>query len=190
MALGHLDQFVVLTRVEVGRPNQVVGHVDGNIGRLTEILRLLVEENFEQSRIFSVEMLEFDFLAGVLEAEKAELLDLFFIESFFMGVEGTLGFKVILRDFIGVEGHLATFLLEVLGHQGPSATVGFLVAIDLEHRVVVVRMHPVDTRFSAGAVFKQVEAVLAGVVLGASQSNIGRRGEFRFRIVNEISFIR
>jgi hypothetical protein len=61
-----------------------------------------------------------------------------------------------------------------------------LVAVDLDHGVVVMRMHPVDARFGSRTIFKQVTAIFAWVVLAATQSNIGRRGEFRFRIVNEI----
>jgi hypothetical protein len=108
-----LDQLVVITGTEVFGPNKVVRDIDRDVRRLTEILRLLIEENFEQSRIFSMEMLELDFLACVLEAEKAELPNLFFIESFFMGIEGTLSFKVVLRDFITVQGHFSSPLLEI-----------------------------------------------------------------------------
>lgn len=113
LRLSHLDQLVVITGTEVFGPNKVVRDIDRDVRRLTEILRLLIEENFEQSRIFSMEMLELDFLACVLEAEKAELPNLFFIESFFMGIEGTLSFKVVLRDFITVQGHFSSPLLEI-----------------------------------------------------------------------------
>lgn len=133
-----------------------------------------------------MKMLELHFLTCVLEAEKAELLDLFFIESFFMRIEGTLRCKVFLWDFIIVHGHFSSLLLEIGGHHGPSTTVSFLIAEDLYHGVVVMRMHPVDARFGSGTVFKQVKAIFAWVVLAATQSNIRRRGEFRFGIVNEI----
>lgn len=133
-----------------------------------------------------MKVLEFHLFSGILEAEKAELLDLFLIEAFIMGVEGALRSIEVLRNFFIVLGHISSLLLEIGGHQGPSPAVRFLVTEDLNHGVVVMRLHPVDPRFGAWAVFEQVEAIFAGVILGAAQGNVGRRGEFRFRIINEI----